>query len=201
MRRVNKEKLQELQEKIKQWSKDRGITINGKSTTQMLKLVAEISEIFEAYLESHNNTQKAFEMLKDAIGDSLVVIINLTELIKKEAKENDVDLKDADLRWCNAEKHIDSDNLTFELIVLLGNLSDAIAKSNYSEAITLLNELLRYLNFIAEKDELNLDDCLEFAYNEIKDRKGFLNENGNFIKTEDPNYEKLYNEFLKRQND
>lgn len=140
-------------------------------------------------------------MLKDAIGDSLVVIINLTELIKKEAKENDVDLKDADLRWCNAEKHIDSDNLTFELIVLLGNLSDAIAKSNYSEAITLLNELLRYLNFIAEKDELNLDDCLEFAYNEIKDRKGFLNENGNFIKTEDPNYEKLYNEFLKRQND
>ena len=195
---INKEKLIELQEKVKQWSFDRGITINGKSTTQMLKLVSEISEIFESYLEK--NKDKSKELLKDAIGDSLVVIINLVELIKKEAKENGINIGTADLRWCNAEKNLDksTEEIKNELIVLIGELSDAVGKTNYSEAITLLNSTLKYLNYLSEIEELTLDECLDFAYNEIKDRHGFLNENGNFIKSTDLNYKKLYNEFLER---
>jgi len=196
--KVNKEKLQDLQEKVKKWSADRGITINGKSTTQTLKLISEMSEIFEAMTEP--TPEKMMEKFKDAIGDNLVVLINLTELIKKEAKENGVDLETADLRWCNAEKDPGEGTIEISLIIDYGKLADAVGKQNYKEAITLINSSLKYLNALCIlSNKFTLDEALESAYEEIKDRQGFLNENGNFIKTEDPNYEKLYKEFKERQ--
>jgi len=198
MRNLDKEKLLKLQEKVKEWSKDRGITINGKSTTQTLKLISEFSEIFEAFKEEDD--EKSLELLKDAIGDVLVVLINLTELIKKESKEAGQDLGDVDLRWCMAEKEVqDEDNALLDLGIVFGELADSVGKQNYQDVITQINKSLKYINTLAEVNELKIEDCLNFAYNEIKDRKGFLNENGNFIKNTDPNYEKLYKEFLERQ--
>jgi len=179
----NIQKLKELSEKIKQWSKDRGITVNGKSITQTLKLVSEISEIFDAY--EKNNPQ----LLKDAIGDSLVVLINLNELINKEGKlQNEI----------NWEPKVIKDHIHSKIIIDLGNLSDAIGKSNYEEASNLIQVIVEDLFVLSEINLVKVEDCLEMAYNEIKDRKGFLNENGNFIKSTDPNYEKLYKEYLEK---
>jgi len=179
------EKLKNLTEKVKQWSKDRGITINGKSTTQTLKLVSEISEIFDAY--EKNDPQ----LLKDAIGDSLVVLINLNELINKEGNlQNEI----------NWEPNVVKDNIHSKIIIDLGNLSDAVGKSNYEEASKLIQIMVEDLFVLSEINLVKVEDCLEMAYNEIKDRKGFLNENGNFIKSTDPNYEKLYKEYLEKTN-
>jgi len=179
----NVQKLKELSEKVKQWSKDRGITVNGKSTTQTLKLVSEISEIFDAY--EKNDPQ----LLKDAIGDSLVVLINLNELINKEGKlQNEI----------NWGPKVIKDHIHSKIIIDLGNLSDAIGKSNYEEASKLIQVMVEDLFVLSEINLVKVEDCLEMAYNEIKDRKGFLNENGNFIKSTDPNYEKLYKEYLEK---
>jgi len=177
-----------LTEKVKQWSKDRGITINGKSTTQMLKLVSEYSEIYEAYFEDD------IDLLKDAIGDCTVVLINLNELINKEGNLNHK------IDWTKVEnKKVDSSILQAKTMMTLGKLADDIGKSYYEKASEKIEIMLGQLNSLAELNEINFVDCLELAYNEIKDRKGFLNENGNFIKSTDPYYEKLYKEFLERQ--
>jgi NTP pyrophosphatase (non-canonical NTP hydrolase) len=109
--------LNTLEEKIVQWSDERGILKNGKSVTQCLKLMSELGELADNLAKGNN--------CEDDIGDCLVVLTNIARL----------------------------------------------------EGTTLVK-------------------CGNKAYEDIKDRKGFLNANGNFIKSTDKNYEKLYAEFL-----
>jgi len=106
--------LDELEAASLKWSQDRGITINGKVTTQALKLVSEVGELAD------NVAKDNMEAVKDDIGDCLVVLTNLAKL-----------------------------------------------------------------------SSTNLVECWNIAYEDIKDRKGFLNENGTFIKDTDPSYNKL----------
>lgn len=108
--------LNKLRDLTLEWSYDRGILTNGKTTTQALKLVSEVGELCDNVGKGKN--------IKDDIGDCLVVLTNLASL-----------------------------------------------------------------------EGLTLEECWEHAYNEIKDRQGFLNANGNFIKTEDPAYAQLKMEF------
>lgn len=108
--------LDEVEEKIVQWSGDRGILKNGKAITQCLKLMSELGELADN-LAKGNST-------KDDIGDCFVVLTNIARL----------------------------------------------------EGTTLV-------------------ECANEAYEDIKDRKGFLNANGNFIKSTDANYDKLLAEF------
>lgn len=92
---------------IKQWGKDRGITINGNPMTQAIKTLEETQELLLAI-----NTQDK-EGIKDAIGDVVVTLIMQTEL-----------------------------------------------------------------------QGFEFEDCIAHAYDIIKDRKGYLNEYGDFIKDE-----------------
>ena len=55
-----------------QWSKERGILDNGKTTTQTLKLVSEVGELAD-------NVAKGRSVIDD-IGDCLVVLTNLAHL-------------------------------------------------------------------------------------------------------------------------
>jgi len=92
-----------LEEKVLLWAYDRGILINGRPETQMLKLVSEMGELAD-------NLAKGKD-IKDDIGDCLVV-----------------------------------------------------------------------LTIIAHMKDTNLQECYGIAYNDIKDRIGYLNANGVFVK-------------------
>jgi len=108
--------LIELNEKILQWSHDRGILRNGNTITQCLKLGSEFGELQDNLAKNKS--------IKDDIGDMLVVLTNIAFL-----------------------------------------------------------------------EGYTLEECGNHAYNDIKDRKGFLNANGTFIKSTDPRYEQLLMEF------
>lgn len=96
----------QLFEKIREWSKSKGIIQFGDVKTQQIKLTEEVGEISRAILKTDDKA------LKDGIGDAGIVLINLA----------------------------------------------AIA-------------------------DTSLEECLEIAYNEIKDRDGNMI-NGTFIKDE-----------------
>ena len=96
---------EQLEEKILQWSSDRGILKNGKSTSQLLKAISEMGELADAHAKNQP------EEIKDAIGDIVVCLVNYCAL-----------------------------------------------------------------------QEMELLECLEGAYNVIKDRKGYLTKEGVFIK-------------------
>ena len=67
--------------KIRTWAKDRGLYDNGDPKTQALKLVEEVGETCRAILK-----QDASEMI-DGIGDCVVVLTNLAELIGTPIEE------------------------------------------------------------------------------------------------------------------
>lgn len=51
------------------------------------------------------------------------------------------------------------------------------------------------LTNLAKLKNTSLLECWELAYNDIKDRKGFLNAGGTFIKSTDSSYEQLLMDF------
>ena len=66
----------------------------------------------------------------------------------------------------------------------LGELADAIAKDDRAGIIDGIGDTVVVLAIIADMYNLSLKECLEAAYNEIKDRRGYLNAAGVFVKQE-----------------
>ena len=61
-------------------------------------------------------------------------------------------------------------------------LLDAINKKNLDEAKDAVGDIVVTLIMVCAVLDINLVDCLKGAYNEIKDRKGYLTKEGVFIK-------------------
>ena len=58
-----------------------------------------------------------------------------------------------------------------------------------------IGDCIVVLNNIAVLAGTTLNECWNIAYEDIKDRKGFLNEDGIFIKDTDPNYKQAIMDF------
>lgn len=72
----------------------------------------------------------------------------------------------------------------------LGELAEGINKDKPEQIKDSLGDVLVTLILLAEDLNLNLLDCLNSAWNEIKDRKGQV-KNGSFVKEEDLNVYRL----------
>lgn len=66
-----------------------------------------------------------------------------------------------------------------------GEVCDAIAKHDYINLPLEIGDCAVLLVIIAELAGLDFQECCEAAWEKIKDRKGFLNEQGVFVKEED----------------
>ena len=145
------------------WAGERGILTNGLATTQALKLGSEIGELCTNLL-----TGKPIE---DDVGDCLVVMTNLA------------DLQNLNLLECIAPA-VSEEDLIMNLIGQLGLLQDKVIKGQSVGA--QLGQIVSILELISYNTPLV--ECWELAYNEIKDRQGVLNKQGNFIKSTDSAY-------------
>ena len=66
--------MNELAQKISDWHKARKITINGNSNTQTIKLGEEYGELCSGIVRGDK------DLIKDSIGDMIVVLIAIAEL-------------------------------------------------------------------------------------------------------------------------
>ena len=64
----------------------------------------------------------------------------------------------------------------------MGELADAITKRDRDAVIDGLGDVLVCLTMVAAIEDVDLKQCFLSAYEEIKDRKGFLNREGVFVK-------------------
>jgi hypothetical protein len=78
-----------------------------------------------------------------------------------------------------------------KLMEELGEMASHIAKGQPIEDD--IGDCVVVLNNIARLSGTTLNICWNVAYEDIKDRKGFLTEDGVFIKESDPNYSKYVN--------
>ncbi len=173
------ERFKELFENIHEWGSLRDLIKPENAETQYLKVLEEIGETASALLK--NDVPE----IKDGFGDSCITIVILAY------QKTNVTPKQLSNFYANIHR---GDVL----------LSDAMA----SVSVTFVEDeptdsfifSLRCLLDYAYLKGYDLLECLELAYNEIKDRKG-VTENGNFIKMSPEEIEFTEREHEARKND
>jgi len=158
-------KLQKLITNVQQWSIDRGLD-KADSKKQMLKLYEEFGELASGIAKRNK------EVVKDSIGDVVVVLIIL-------AQQQGVRLiSDFEL----SHENISKENVVLEASEYIGAVSNFVKRNLKCEGHIVY--LIAYLRLIAKDENLKFEDCLSKAWNEIKDRKGKLID-GVWVKEED----------------
>lgn len=158
-------KLQKLITNVQQWSIDRGLD-KADSKKQMLKLYEEFGELASGLAKGNK------EVVKDSIGDVVVVLIIL-------AQQKGVRLiSDFEL----SHENISKENVVLEASEYIGTVSNLVKRNLKCEGHIVY--LITYLQRIAKDKGLKFEDCLLQAWNEIKDRKGKLID-GVWVKEED----------------
>lgn len=159
-----------LIERVEQWGEERNFYGEGGTTRekQFLKLYEELGELIKNY-----NKGKS---IQDDIGDFLVVVIHIERLTFTRERKGVVfgSLKEFDYD-VSGKYMVDGDKCIFNLIEDM---------QEYRHNRRRLYEVLARLENIARNHNLTFQECLEHAYDEIKDRKGkFVN--GMYVKEED----------------
>ena len=89
------------------------------------------------------------------------------------------------IRWAEARGIIansDSKTQLLKAVSEMGELADAIIKRDRPAIVDGIGDVLVCLIVVGALEDIDLTRCLESAYNEIKDRKGYLNKNVVFVK-------------------
>ncbi|WP_336877790.1 MazG-like family protein [Staphylococcus nepalensis] len=86
---------------------------------------------------------------------------------------------DKDLNKGNS--HVQHTKMTEEV----GEVSAALCRNNIDELRDGIGDVVVTLIILAQQNDMDLYECLNAAYEEIKDRKGKTNADGTFIKESD----------------
>lgn len=186
----------ECVENVVGWSTARGILENGRWATQVTKFYEEDGEAATGISKTKR------QLIMDGLGDALVVLVNITALIDWTPKVIAVMLDRARGRIENNVPFGDSHRLFHKMRLNFTLMNDVVynacdmypLKDNgrpllgNDEGIEfeeLMLKSLWYMEALARAYEVTLEQCFSLAWDEIKDRKGYLNADGIFIKEAD----------------
>lgn len=88
------------------------------------------------------------------------------------------------VRWAEARGIIQNSDAKTQLLKAvseMGELADAVNKKDMAGIKDGVGDVLVCLINVCAILDISVTDCLSLAYNEIKDRKGFLTKEGVFI--------------------
>jgi len=114
---------------------------------------------------------KAFYELFNKPDNSKVVSVSSSrfDLIRKWADDRDL------------VKKGNSHTQYVKLMEEAGELADALLKNNRKEIYDAIGDMIVVLTNLASLEDMKIEDCIDFAYNEISNRKGKMI-NGTFVK-------------------
>ncbi len=160
--------MEQLIKQIEQWASDRNIIKGSKPIDQAMKLFSEFGELAD-------NVGKGRDC-RDDIGDVFVVLT----IISKQLGGSIVDFEKPYLNEIS--------NIKDEIAWLgYGLTSEMVTDSETGEFSPDFGCEVARLELIANYFNYTLEECVQIAYNDIKDRKGLMH-NGVFIKESDPAY-------------
>ena len=168
--------IQELVPLIHQWAKERGIFDKSTPFDQLLKTHEEVGELIKACYDNDNPA------IQDAIGDVMITLINYCYF-----KEVDfIPIIRKSLERPNTTR-VSLWFIALQVNRSLNSLISDEARSNVFDTLEYISftacYILRPLNSIALLEDTTLEECLNIAYNEIKNRKGKII-NRKFVKDE-----------------
>lgn len=89
------------------------------------------------------------------------------------------------IRWSEARKIIPNSTplaQSIKAVEEINELVDALRDGNRFDAIDAVGDTVVCLINVCALLDVNLVDCLEAAYEQIKDRRGYMNAEGIFVK-------------------
>lgn len=168
---MNTEKLQKLQAQVIDWAEERGIYEKSDAYMQLLKTGEEILELLEAI------HQEDKDEIKDALGNIQVCLINYCYFATIEYQKI--------FEIAINEKYLGTKNSYIVNEDILHNLCELMyftrLKGGEEYQRGFVEKLIHMIKKKAGEYELDLVDCLESAYNVIKNRTGKMI-NGQFVK-------------------
>ena len=158
--------LKQLIKKIEQWAEDRNLIEGSTPKKQFIKLMEEFGELCSGVAKNKP------DVIKDSIGDCFVVTI----ILKCQFKTN------LFIRPSSLNKNLDVS------LILARVARDAalIPRDSLSEQVKLeiINGIVRHLMNISILLDVDFENCVQSAWDEIKDRKGRMID-GVFVKEGD----------------
>ena len=146
-----------MNQQIIEWAKARKIIPNSTAIAQKCKTYEEFAELFTA---AHKRDDEAF---KDGIGDVFVTLVIGNEL------RPDIEYENLDRELILAQDK--------DLFYILDYTAHKIANDDYQMAIVLLHKAVKKYG-----NGITWQDCLNTAWNDIKDRTGEMGDDGIFYK-------------------
>ena len=166
--------METLISKIEQWAEDRNLIKGCEPIDQAMKMFSEFGELSDAVAKDN------LREIVDGIGDVFVVLTIMTAQIGAK-----IDCNIQKIAWHYSDKQL--------ILATNSDIQDFADYASNSKKMfneSALDSALGRLSFLAEEYNLTLEQCIEYAYNEIKDRKGIMH-NGTFIKESDVRYKEL----------
>jgi len=78
-------------------------------------------------------------------------------------------------QWAQDRNLIEGSDLKSQFVKLIeeaGELANAIAKHDYAEFADAIGDMVVVLTIMAAQNGMQIEDCIDGAWQEIKDRKG-----------------------------
>ena len=170
-------KEKELIGKIEQWAEDRNLVRGSSIKKQTLKMIEEFGELCGGVAKGQR------DIIKDSIGDCFVVLTIINAQCRNESTEANAN-----------QSHLLEPTGHFRANSMEDALLRAAAKiGNFANKTTPpddwdVNSLSNYLFLISQVANLDFWDCVQHAYEQIKDSKERMID-GVFVKEEDLNKE------------
>lgn len=166
--------INKLNAHIIDWAKERELDTKGTVEAQSIKTVEELSELIKAICKDNK------EDIIDSIGDVYVTLVignMLDKFIMMDFLQEEMNLlfNDKAIKEC---KKLDK---KYKL-KKLGEFIPIVLDYKYTSVV--IRDLTYQLIKIAYSYKLDFVECVESAYNTIKNRKGKL-VNGTYVKEED----------------
>ena len=164
-------RLIELTELITQWGSDRFIVQNSTPFAQSRKTLEEVFELVDAVKDREYGCDTT--AIKDAIGDIYVTLVMVCAC-------NDTPLRmDLDFAAIVSDEH---DSLGYVCNLVPDLIRDCV-EENASIRMTSRRMVCGLFDICAEYG-LDFVGCVEHAYDQIRNRKGYLRSDGVFVKEE-----------------
>ena len=157
--------IKQIEEKTIVWSEERQIIPNSTPDAQCEKLFEEFNETQKAH--NRGNRQEVL----DGIGDITVVLVNVNKLLEGE---NIFALPGRIVDWEMPSNFI-MPEIASQISVIY---SGAVRGNNYVQS----SRVFSLLDSLAKEYGSSLEEAFLMAYDEIKDRKGKMDETGVFVK-------------------
>jgi hypothetical protein len=164
-------------EKILDWAEERNLLTQGDVFMQLEKSREENSELTKSITKYEKGNAQAYDEIKDAIGDVYVTLVVASEIhglpvyeIFKNVKFIEYD----SYHWQHYTTWLRVYDWELYLSCVYGD-------SPRYDAREILNNYVDFLNELAVEYNFTLVECIEYAYNQIKERTGKIVD-GTFVK-------------------